>query len=338
MTSTQGHTWVLAGDVGGTKTHLGLFRQGKTRPVIKVMETCPSQEAPDLEHIIARFVARHQVTVSGACFGIAGPVIKGKCKTTNLPWVVSEAGIRKRFHWDRVRLLNDLAAMALAIPLLRSRELFPLVKGKAMADGTKVLIAPGTGLGMALLACEKGRYIPIASEGGHADFSPTTAAQVRLWQFLQKRYDHVSIERVLSGPGLVNIHAWLRDAEGMIEPAWLSDMMNRTDPAQAITDAAMTHEDPLCMAVLDMFVSIMGAVAGNMALTGLATGGVYLGGGIPPKILPRLQENGFAGAYTDKGRFREVVQGIPVRVILNEQSALLGAAGAAFESHSKKEG
>ena len=332
MTSTQEQRWVLAGDVGGTKTHLGLFRQGKTRPVIKEMETYPSREAPDLEHIVARFVARHPVSVSGACFGIAGPVIKGKCKTTNLPWVVSEARIRKRFHWERVRLLNDLAAMALAIPLLQSRELFSLVQGKAMADGTKVLIAPGTGLGMALLACEKGRYIPIASEGGHADFSPTTAAQVRLWRFLQRRYDHVSIERVLSGPGLVTIYTWLRDEEGMAEPGGLRQLMSRTDPGQAITQAAMTRQDPLCTAALNMFVSVMGSVAGNMALTGLAMGGVYLGGGIPPKILFRLKQGGFEAPYTDKGRFRALMQHIPVRVVLNDRSALLGAAYAALEN------
>jgi glucokinase len=311
---------VLAGDIGGTKTNLGLFSRGKRRPVAKIIETYPSREAPHLESIIEQFLSKHR------------PVISGRSQTTNLPWDVSEVKIKNRFKWSQVGLINDLTATAYAVPLLKSRELLSLNKAKARKEQNLALVAPGTGLGEALLIFGEGHYIPVASEGGHADFSPNNEAEVELWRYLSERFGHVSTERVLSGPGLVNIYSWLRDSKRFSEPAWLVKRMEEIDPARAIAEAALNEKHPLCVASLNAFVSILGAVAGNLALTAMTTGGVYLGGGIPPKILPKLEEPIFMKAFTNKGRFKEFLERIPVRVILNDKAALLGAAQCAFRA------
>jgi glucokinase len=257
-------------------------------------------------------------------------VINGRSQTTNLPWDVSEVKIKKRFKWSQVGLINDLTATAYAVPFLNSRELLSLNKAKARKEQNIALVAPGTGLGKALLIFAEGQYIPVASEGGHADFSPNNEEEVELWRYLSQRFGHVSTERVLSGPGLLNIYSWLRNSKRFSEPAWLVRSMEENDPARAITEAALTEKHPLCVASLNAFVSILGAVAGNLALTAMTTGGVYLAGGIPPKILPKLQEPIFMQAFTNKGRFEKFLERIPVRVILNDKAALLGAAHCAF--------
>ncbi|UCG13468.1 MAG: glucokinase [Deltaproteobacteria bacterium] len=323
--------FVLAGDIGGTKTNVGLFGKGKKRPVARVVETYPSGEAPNLEDIVERFLEKRKVSVSSACFGIAGPVMDGRCKTTNLPWEVSELRMKKRFNWSHARLINDLTATALAVPLLTSRELFSLNKGKSQKGGNIAIVAPGTGLGEALLIYWNGEYVPVASEGGHVDFAPNTEQEAELWHYLRERFGHVSVERVLSGPGLVDIYSWLRESDRYQEPEWLPQQMIEADPAKVITDAALDAKHPMCVESLNTFVSILGAVAGNLALTAMTTGGVYLGGGIPPKILPKLKESIFMQAFTAKGRFAGLLEGMPVRVILNDQAALLGAAHCAFQ-------
>jgi len=332
MTESRDKTVVLAGDIGGTKTNLGLFYKGKRRPLLKMIETYPSQEAPNLQYIIEEFFRRHQEAVSVACFGIAGPVVNGRCKTTNLPWDVSEAQVKRRFKWNHVRLLNDLTATAHAIPFLKTREFFSLNRAKTRKGGNLALLAPGTGLGESLLIFQNGRYLPIPSEGGHADFSPNNDQEVKLWQYLHAQCGHVSIERVLSGPGFFNIYSWLKDSGQYKEPEWLAREIKKVDPPKIITQAAMNKGQPLCVATLDIFISILGAVAGNLALTGMTTGGVYLGGGIPPKILPKLKEGMFMKSFTNKGRFKGLLEKIPVRVILNDRAALLGAASYAFEN------
>jgi glucokinase len=228
-----------------------------------------------------------------------------------------------------------LTATAHAIPLLNSRELFRLNKAKSRKGQNLALVAPGTGLGKALLIFRDGEYVPVPSEGGHIDFSPNTEAEIKLWRYLHKRFGHVSVERVLSGPGLVNIYLWLKDTGRHRIPTWLARNMEEMDPARAITEAALDGKHPVCVAALNMFVSIFGAVAGNLALIAMTTGGVYLGGGIPPKILPKLKESMFMQAFTNKGRFSELLEKIPVRVILNEQAALLGAAHCALSRLSK---
>jgi glucokinase len=333
------HTVVLSGDIGGTKTNLGLFTKEKTkrknRPVLQAVVTYSSPDAGDLSEIIRGFMVAHPAKVDSACFGIAGPVVNGRCQTTNLPWVVSESSIRQDFKWRHVRLINDVAATALAIPLLTSRELFALNRARLRKDRNIALLALGTGLGQALLVHHNGRYQPIASEGGHADFSPKNDEEIQLWKYLNRRYGHVSVERVLSGQGLVQIYEWLKDLKNYREPSWLSDKMSRTDPARVISETALAKKDPLCRKSLETFVSICGAVAGNLALTGLTLGGVFLGGGISPKILPKIEADSFMQAFTNKGRFKNLLEKIAVRVILNEKAALLGAAGLAMEMVAK---
>jgi glucokinase len=229
-------------------------------------------------------------------------------------------------------LINDLTATAYAIPLLTGAELHPLNEAKAKKGQNLGLVAPGTGLGMALLIWVKDKYIPVASEGGHADFGPNDLMEAELWEYLYERWDHVSAERILSGSGLFNIYSWLRDSGRYPEPAWLAKEIREKDPARAISEGAMDRKDPLCEEALDIFVSVLGAVSGNLALTGMITGGVYLGGGIPPKILPKLDEAAFMRAFTNKGRFKGFLEKIPVHVILNDKAALLGAAYGAFQT------
>jgi glucokinase len=323
-------TFILAGDVGGTKTNLGLFLKGKERPVPKVIETFSSQEAPDLEHIIRQFFEIHPVPVTHACFGIAGPVVNGKSKTTNLPWNISENRIKKQFNFHHIKLINDLTATAMAIPLLNKDELFPLNQAGSIKNQNLALIAPGTGLGKAMLIFQNGRFLPVPSEGGHADFAPNNEAEMKLWRYLHQHYGHVSIERVVSGSGLVNIYNWLKDSGCLNEPDWLKQKLKEMDPAKTITEAALASKDPGCVEALNMFVSIFGAAAGNLALTGITTGGVYLGGGIPPKILSKLKEDIFMEAFTNKGRFKGFLEKIPVKVVLNDKAALIGAAYCAM--------
>jgi len=301
------------------------------RPSSKVIKGYASKEAPNLEHVIGRFLDKQEVTITRACFGVAGPVQAGRSKTTNLPWTISENSIKRHFGLDHVRLINDLTATAYAVPLLVSRELRALNKAKAKKGQNLGLVAPGTGLGMALLIWVGSKYIPVASEGGHADFGPNDLMEAELWEYLYDRWDHVSVERVLSGSGLFNIYSWLKDSGRHEELEWLAKKIKEMDPARAISEAAMDRKDPLCEEALDIFVSIFGSVAGNLALTGMTTGGVYLGGGIPPKILPKLEEGTFMQAFTNKGRFKGLLEKVPVRVILNDKAALLGAAECAFE-------
>ena len=330
MTTSMEKTLVLAGDIGGTKTNLGLFSENKDRPVLKVMETYSSSDAPDLEHIIRKFLHMHPSSVSRACFGVAGPVVDGNSKTTNLPWDVSEDRIKKQFPFQYVRIINDLTATAIAVPLLSTDELFHLNQA-TIAKGCHLgLIAPGTGLGIAMLMNHVGRYVPIASEGGHIDFAPNSEPEAELWQYLYRRYGHVSIERVVSGSGLVNIYEWFKDSGRIDEAEWLNHKLIESDPAMAIADAALSNRDPGCVEALNLFVSIFGAIAGNLALFGLTTGGVFLGGGISPKILPKLKEDIFMKAFIKKGRFRGLLEKIPVKVILNDKAALMGAAHCAI--------
>ncbi len=323
-------TCVLAGDIGGTKTILGLFVPGKTRPVARVTAKFSSRDAGSLEAILAQMLERYPVRVKTACFGIAGPVINGECRTTNLPWVVSEKKLRRRFGWQQVRLINDLGSTAMAVPLLNYREVKAL-NGIKVRKGRNIgLVAPGTGLGLALLVYADGRYRPVASEGGHASFAPSDASETDLWQYLYARFGHVSMERVLSGQGLVNIYDWLKSVGDYTESPWLQAALRASDAARVITENAISGNDPLCRATLQRFCRIFGSVAGNLALTGLTTGGIFLGGGIPPKILPALEAEDFMAAFTAKGRFERFMEKIAVRVILNARAALLGAAHCAL--------
>lgn len=323
--------FILAGDIGGTKTDIGFFMKGKRRPILKELMTYRSKQSSSLEEIIEQFLDHYRLSVSVACFGIAGPVRNGRCKTTNLPWIVSEQKLKKRFGWDRVRLINDLTATAYSIPLLNKKETFLLNKVNTPRGKNIGLIAPGTGLGEALLVFVDGRYIPVPSEGGHVDFSPKSETEIELWRYLHHRFGHVSLERVLSGQGLYNIYSWLRASKQFPKSEQMAIKINDMDPARAIAEEAINNNDPMCVKALDIFLSVLGSAAGNLALTGMTTGGIYLGGGIPPKILPVLKKNIFMKSFVDKGRLGEVLEKVPVRVILNEKASILGAAYCTFE-------
>ncbi|MGB6066612.1 MAG: glucokinase [Desulfomonilaceae bacterium] len=323
-------TIVLAGDIGGTKTNLGLFAGGGDRPALLVMESYSSTHSAGLSELIARFVEAHSGSISSACFGIAGPVIAGRCKATNLPWEVSEAEIRQNFGWNKVRLVNDLTATAMAIPLLQDPELFTLNDGRAQ-KGNIGLAAPGTGLGISLLVFANGKGNAVSSEGGHVDFAPKNETEIDLWRYLRLTHDHVSVERVASGPGIFAIYSWLKARERYEEPEWFAEKMKMHDPPAVISEAAMNEKLEPCVKTLKLFVSVLASTAGNLALTGMTTGGMYIGGGIAPRILPFLEEGDFMKAFIDKGRFGELLSKIPVHVILNDKAALLGAARCASE-------
>jgi glucokinase len=322
-----GNNLILAGDIGGTKTRLALFSiQGeKLQPELK--KTFPSKQYRGLEPLVEEFLGGQQVLVSRACFGIAGPVVGGKVKTPNLPWVVDSAKIQQLCKLDSVALLNDLEAAAYGIFTLGPEELFTLNEGTAGQRGNKVLIAAGTGLGEATLYDDGRDYHPSASEGGHADFAPTDETQIEMLRYLSQKLDHVSYERVVSGPGIANVYGFLRDSGRVEEPNWLKQKISvAEDVSVVISQEGLAGSSAICVQALNLFVSVYGAEAGNLALRGKATGGVYIGGGIAPKILAKLKDGTFMRAFLDKGRYRELLSAMPVRVILNDQAALQGAA------------
>jgi glucokinase len=317
---------ILAGDIGGTNTRLALVETMAGELRIVAEKTFPSRERSSLEGTVAEFLALHHCDLAGASFGIAGPVRDGRCEATNLPWVVDAKAVAKRFRLKRVGLINDLEANAYGIAVLQNKDFVVLNKGARNAKGNRAIISAGTGLGEAGMYWDGEIHRPFASEGGHVDFAPRNHLEMELLQYSMDRYRRVSYERLVSGPGLVNIYMFLRDTGKGEEPAWLAEQMHCGDPAPIITRLALDGKSPLCLQALDIFVSLYGAEAGNLALKLMATGGVYLGGGIAPKIIRKLKEPEFMNAFTAKGRMRPLVQGMPVSVIMNPMTALLGAA------------
>lgn len=317
---------ILAGDIGGTHTRLAIFdyRNSRTKPVS--MRIYPSRDYESLDAIVRVFVGEQKISVNAACFGVAGPVKYGRSETSNLAWVVNSRKLASELSLESVELLNDLEASAYGIALVEPKDFVVLNEGVTDDGGMAALISAGTGLGQAGLRWEGGYYKPFPSEGGHADFAPRNKLETELLLFLLKHYDHVSYERVLSGPGLYNIYKFLRDSGRGDEPAWLSERMAHDDPSSVIAQAALEGSSKLCVHSLDLFVSIYGAEAGNLALKFLATGGVFVGGGIAPKIIEKLRDQTFMEAFKAKGRLRALLEAVPVRVILNDQTALLGAA------------
>jgi glucokinase len=323
---------ILAGDIGGTSTRLALFdvAGGALRPVAR--ERYPSRNYAGLAEIVQAFTSVNQQELDAACFGIAGPVREGRVETPNLPWVIEAATLAAQLGLPRVTLLNDLEANAWGVFTLGDDDFATLSAGVPAADGNAAIISAGTGLGEAGYHWDGMGLRPFASEGGHADFAPHDELTVELYRWLHRRYGHVSWERVVSGPGLVNIYKFLRDVKHITEPSLLTDAIRSGDPAAAISKAALDESSPLAVAALDLFVALYGAEAGNLALKLKATRGVWLGGGIAPKILARLTRPGFLEAFRDKGRFHAFMEAIPVRVILNDETALRGAAWHALSS------
>ncbi|HVC09974.1 MAG TPA: glucokinase [Elusimicrobiota bacterium] len=321
---------ILAGDVGGTNTRLALFKAGAAELKPAVLEIYPSRNYASLGEALEAFVAKHRAGVVSACLGVAGPVKDGRVEATNLPWEIDARGLSPSLSGAPVRLLNDLEANAWGLAELAEKDFAVLNAGASGASGHQALIAAGTGLGQALMIADGTRLIPVATEGGHMDFAPRSDEEAALLDFLRRKFGRVSYERVVSGPGLVNIYDFLRQVRKMHEPAWLAAEMKSEDPSAAISTAALESRAEICARALDIFVSVYGAQAGNLALSVLARGGVFLGGGIAPKILPKLREPAFMKAFLDKGRMRPVLESIPVRVVLNDHAALLGAARCAL--------
>lgn len=319
---------LLAGDIGGTKTELALFSAdaGPRKPLARA--EFPSGQYPSLEAILREFLEGVGAPIERATFAVAGPVVAGHAKITNLTWVVDLRNLQAELKLADVTLMNDLQAIALAVPILGDEELSTLNEGEALPGGAKAVIAPGTGMGAAFLTWNGTYYQAHPSEGGHADFAPGSAVEVGLFQYLQERYPHVSVERVCSGRGLPNIYDYLRDSGYAPEaPEVATELAAAEDRAPIIVEHALKPSDPcaLCVATLDIFIAIFGAAAGNLALNVLSTGGVYLAGGIPPRILNVLQNGRFMQAFLRKGRLSELLSHMPVRVILS-RAALLGAA------------
>lgn len=320
----------LIGDIGGTKTILAVFsdQSGPFQPLVE--KSFPSSHYGSLEAIIHEFQGGANLLVERACFGVAGPVLNGHAHITNLPWTIDCAALQDTFGWSIVELLNDLEAVANAVPILRPEDLFTLNAGNPVQGGSIAVLAPGTGLGEAYMTWEKDHYHAHPCEGGHASFGPVGKLQIGLLEYMnQLGHHHVSYERVCSGGlGIPNLYAYLKTT-GLEEPKWLAKKLEGVEDATPIIMAAAYDPQrpcPLADATLDLFVSILGSEAGNLALKILSTGGIYLGGGIPPRILAHLQKPAFLKALRRKGRFKEMLSEIPVHVILNSKAGLVGAA------------
>ena len=322
---------IIVGDIGGTKTILAVFSSegGPRKPLVQM--TFPSTHYESLEDIITEFLAAVNLPVNAACFAVAGPVLNGRAQITNLPWVIDDAMLQSTFNLSAVSLLNDLESVAYAVPILEPKDIHTLNEGVPIPRGSIGVVAPGTGLGEAYMTYENGKYVAHASEGSHASFAPVGKLQIDLLIYLnQHGHHHVSVERVCSGRlGIPNLYNFLKDTGVAAEPAWLAESLAASeDPTPIIFAAAQDTTQPCEIAsiTLDLFVSILGAEAGNLALKVLSTGGIYLGGGISPRILPYLEKPFFSAALRKKGRFESMLAEMPVHVITNPEAGLLGAA------------
>jgi glucokinase len=345
---------ILAGDIGGTKTNLALYEWTTERTEPLRLESFHSRDYTSLEEILSEFLnppatpgtltesesdgsdgghnggrPPEPIALAAACFGIAGPVIDNHSHTTNLPWIVDGPAIARQFAIPRVQLLNDLEATAYGLLWLRPDELDVLNPGNPPKKRQALaLIAAGTGLGEAILFWDGKSYRPMPSEGGHADFAPNNDQEIELLRYLRGQYLHVSYERVLSGPGLHAIYEYFRDTKKN-EPTWLAEKIKAGNPAAEIAEAGLAGQAEIAKQALDLFASIYGAEAGNLALKALSLDGVYLGGGIAPKLIKKLHDGTFMKAFTNKGRYKRLMTSMPVKVVMNQHTALLGAASVA---------
>lgn len=323
--------YLLAADVGGTKTAVALALAGAARPEIIAQRVYACREFDSLQSIIADFlgqpdVAGHQGAIAGACFAVAGPVAANSTTLTNLGWRISGNTLAVELRLPEVQLVNDFSAAGLGITRLAPGEIETLQAGNPVAQATRLIIGAGTGLGVGLLTWQDDGYVVHPSEAGHADFAPVNELQDRLLAHLRRAFGRVSCERLVSGPGLMRIFSFLQETGSGIPSRQLQEASKKNpDTAEVIAEFAMNKLDPLAVRALDVFVSVYGAFAGNMALATLARGGVYISGGIAPKIAPKLKEGDFLRAFTDKGRFRDLLATIPVHVIMNPQIGLYGA-------------
>jgi len=319
---------ILAGDVGGTKTSLALYRREARGLLRNRMATYRNREHADFDGILRDFLSGGGA-VERACIGVAGPVEGGRCRLTNLDWEVDEASLRRTLGVGEGYLINDLQATASSLPFLQESDRVVIQKGEADPRGNMAVLSAGTGLGEGFLVGSDAGYIPLASEGGHVDFAPRDEREMRLHAFLRAKYGRVSVERALSGAGLHDVYRFLLEAEGMAEEPGIAAEVAGAEPQRAIVWHGLAGGEGPCAEALRIFCSLYGAEAGNLALQYLATGGVYLGGGIAPAILPALRRGEFLSAFLDKGRMRSLLSRVPVGVILDPAAPLLGAAAYA---------
>jgi len=319
---------ILAGDVGGTKTGLALYRREARGLLRNRMATYRSREHADFDAILRDFLGGGG-TVERACIGVAGPVERGRCRLTNIDWEIDEASLRRILGVREAYLINDLQATASSLPFLQESDRAVIQEGEADPEGNMAVLAAGTGLGEGFLVGSGAGYIPLASEGGHVDFAPRDEREMRFHAFLRAKHGRVSVERVLSGPGLHDVYRFLREAEGMAEEPGIAAEVAGREPQHAIVRHGIAGGTGACAEALRIFCSLYGAEAGNLALQYLATGGVYLGGGIAPAILPALRRGEFLSAFRDKGRMGNLLSRVPVVVILDPAAPLLGAASFA---------
>jgi glucokinase len=320
---------ILAGDIGGTNARLAYFQPQNGHLRLVSERTFPSREHREFGEIVVQFLDDSGTHPDAACFGIAGPVRNGRVETSNLPWVIEQSRLAKQIHLPATLLINDLEASAWGIGALETTDLVALNPVSGPAVGNQAVIAPGTGLGEAGLFWDGSRHQVFACEGGHTDFGPQGDLQIELFRFLEKRFGHVSYERILSGPGLVNVYEFLRASGCGKESEEFAVVLKNSDPAAAISRAALDGSQPLAEKALDLWISVYGAEAGNLALKLMATGGLFLAGGISPKILAKLKGPLFMQAFLNKGRLRALVEQVPVQVVTNEKAGLLGAARCA---------
>jgi glucokinase len=325
---------LIAGDIGGTKTDLAIY-SSEAGPHAPLAQTeVHSADYPSLQAIVTEFLAQTKMSVKAASFDVAGPVVDGHVKTTNLPWVMDERSLATDLGIKTVHLMNDLEAVARAVPVLRAADVVTINEGVPVRDGAIAVIAPGTGLGESYLTWEGSRYVSHGSEGGHSDFAPTDERQIRLLRFLLPRLGHVGVERVCSGIGIPNIYEFLRDEEKIPErPEVAESIASAKDHTKAIVESATDprHPSKLCRATVDMLIAILAGEAGNLALKVLATGGVYIAGGVALHLLEALKAPWFVQTFANKGRFKELLSRIPIHVITT-RAALVGAASYGLES------
>jgi glucokinase len=317
---------ILSGDIGGTLTRLAFFEMTNGYLRLAAKKIYPSREYASLTELVTRFATEYKHPAEYAAFGVPGPVREGHAKTTNLPWLVDATELARALRLPATALINDIEANAHGLAALGASDFAVLNEGLPDATGNAAVIAAGTGLGEAGLYWDGARHHPFATEGGHADFAPRNDLEMELLRYLLSRHEHVSYERVVSGPGLYNLYLFLRDTGRGKESPRIADAMRAQEPPMVISQAALEGKCGLCVEALDLFISLYGAEAGNLALKTMATGGVYLGGGIAPGIVNKLREGRFMAAFTARGRMKQLLESIPVRIILNPDTPLLGAA------------
>lgn len=318
---------ILAGEIGATRARMAAFQVEGNKLQCAIEKTYKSQEHSGLSEIIANFVRTEGVPVHSACFGVAGPVRAGRSKISNLEWTIDSRELAAQLKLPSVGLLNDLEAYAYGVDALESKDFVTLSEGTEEAEGNRAVISARTGLGVAGLFWDGFRHHPFACEGGHADFAPKNELEMELAQYLRKKYEHVSCERILSGPGIRNIYDFLRDAKKAEEPAWLRDQISQAkDSPATISQLALEHKAEICDRALTIFVSVYGSETGNCALNFMATGGVFIGGSIAAKIVPKMQDPIFMKSFLDKGRMRSLLSDMPVKIIVNDDAGIIGAA------------